>query len=107
MSNGGLAVYEPLASPSLKMLLLSQVLSKDELMKATGKKTNPELLVPCFQLQDTDHEGWMTKQGGQGPFRAGCQACHFHSNHLAVIFLDSPHGKVPRNNFPMVFLWYE
>ena len=50
--------------PAFVKLFVSQVLTKDELMKVSGKKTNRELLVPCFQLKDTDHEGWMTKQGG-------------------------------------------
>ena len=63
--------FLPVAS-SLQMFL-SQVLSKDELMKVSGKKTNPELLVPCFQLQDTDHEGWMTKQGGWTLFVRGAK----------------------------------
>jgi len=34
---------------------------------ATGKKSaNPALMVPCFQLKNADHEGWMNKQGGSG-----------------------------------------
>lgn len=39
-------------------------LNKEEALK--GKKANPALMVPCFQLKNTDHEGWMNKLGGSG-----------------------------------------
>ena len=35
-------------------------------MRGSGKKANPALLVPCFQLKQVDHEGWMNKLGGSG-----------------------------------------
>jgi hypothetical protein len=31
-----------------------------------SKRANPALHVPCFQLKDVDHEGWMNKMGGSG-----------------------------------------
>jgi len=39
-------------------------LNKEEALK--GKKANPALMVPCFQLKNADHEGWMNKLGGSG-----------------------------------------
>ena len=39
-------------------------MNKEELIK--GKKANPALLVPCFQLKDKECEGWMNKLGGSG-----------------------------------------
>lgn len=41
-----------------------QFTSKDS--PSGHKKANPALLVPCFQLKDVDHEGWMNKMGGSG-----------------------------------------
>ena len=32
-------------------------------LKSAGKKANPALLVPCFQLKETTAEGWMNKMG--------------------------------------------
>ena len=41
--------------------------SKEDLRSIGGKKsTNPALLVPCFQLKDTQLQGWMNKLGGSG-----------------------------------------
>lgn len=41
--------------------------SREDLRTVPAKKsTNPALLVPCFQLKDTQHEGWMNKLGGSG-----------------------------------------
>ena len=42
-----------------------QFTSKDS-PATSSKKSNPALLVPCFQLKDVDHEGWMNKMGGSG-----------------------------------------
>ncbi|XP_064405032.1 connector enhancer of kinase suppressor of ras 2-like isoform X2 [Halichondria panicea] len=39
----------------------------DEVAVPTRKKSaNPALMVPCFQLKNTEQEGWMNKQGGSG-----------------------------------------
>ncbi|XP_011404187.1 PREDICTED: connector enhancer of kinase suppressor of ras 2-like [Amphimedon queenslandica] len=34
--------------------------------KGLKKKTNPALLIPCFQLKDPDFQGWVHKLGGTG-----------------------------------------
>ena len=41
-----------------------QFISKEA--SSGSKRSNPALLVPCFQLKDVDHEGWMNKMGGSG-----------------------------------------
>ena len=40
--------------------------SQENISKEMGKKINPSLMVPCFQLKDVDLEGWMNKLGGSG-----------------------------------------
>lgn len=50
-------------SPSLS-LPQPQFTTKEA--SASSKRSNPALLVPCFQLKDVDHEGWMNKMGGSG-----------------------------------------
>ncbi len=35
-------------------------------MPTRKKSANPALMVPCFQLKNTEQEGWMNKQGGSG-----------------------------------------
>lgn len=39
---------------------------EDGLAVAVKKVSNPALLVPCFQLKNAEHEGWMYKLGGSG-----------------------------------------
>ena len=41
--------------------------AKDDGVSSGSKKvSNPALLVPCFQLKNAEHEGWMSKLGGSG-----------------------------------------
>lgn len=42
-------------------LVSSQVFFQGD--KGLKKKTNPALLVPCFQLKEPDFQGWVHKLG--------------------------------------------
>ena len=44
----------------------SSKFNRDNVLRLSGKKTNPDLLVPCFQLKDANFEGWVCKLGGSG-----------------------------------------
>jgi hypothetical protein len=34
--------------------------------RPSKKQSSPELMIPCFQIKDADHEGWLSKLGGSG-----------------------------------------
>ena len=40
-------------------------ISRKGVLRTSGKKTRPDLLVPCFELKDPEIEGWISifKQG--------------------------------------------
>ncbi len=40
--------------------------SSESVISSGKKSANPALMVPCFQLKNADHEGWMNKLGGSG-----------------------------------------
>ena len=44
----------------------SQIETIAQQRRPSKKHDTPLLQVPCFQLKDVDHEGWLNKLGGSG-----------------------------------------